>query len=150
MEMKTIEKNAWIILFGLGMIGLVFGLQSAFMPSPDAQATENFTGMTWEAIQSNNSGMADLVKFIYLALGIMMFGYFLLYLAIVSVGYRKGETWTWYASWTLPLMLIAFTIGNNRGHGGEWPMFIVLLIVSLLGLLLPTRKFFPRKSSVKS
>ena len=114
------------------------------------ELTENFTGMTWEAIQSNNSGMEDLVKFIYLALGIMMFGYFLLYLAIVSVGYRKGETGTWYASWTLPLMLIAFTIGNNRGHGGEWPMFIVLLIVSLLGLLLPIRKFFPRKSSVKS
>jgi hypothetical protein len=145
MSMNTIGKNAWLILFGLGILGIVFGLQFTFLSTPDAQAVESLTGMTWEEIQTSNPGMANLVKLGFRALGIEILGFSLLSLVLVWFGYRKDVKWTWYASWTLPITLLGFTITNSRVGGGEWPRFIALIIVALFGLILPFRRFFPSK-----
>ena len=80
-------------------------------------------------------------------------------MAISATAYRRGEKWAWYALWSIPAMFIGFlALWINAGAtltilallGGRGvleeglPIFEFLLTLSLLALLLPYRKFFPK------
>ncbi|HLB68463.1 MAG TPA: hypothetical protein VJN63_08375, partial [Thermoplasmata archaeon] len=69
--------------------------------------------------------------------------------AICLRSYRRGERWAWYALWVLPLNFVIGLQGLVLSlRVGAPPLFVPLLfvIISLLGLLLPYRKFFPKKA----
>lgn len=62
-------------------------------------------------------------------------------LAISATAYRRGERWVWLALWYLPLFWLAHLVwrlppGNDHVHQ------VVFIAVSLVGLLLPARRFF--------
>jgi hypothetical protein len=64
-----------------------------------------------------------------------------LVIAISLNSYRRGEKWAWYAFWILVVELSLFIIDERF-----WGDALVLVIV-LLGLFLPFRKFFPKKQA---
>ncbi|MFQ6135000.1 MAG: hypothetical protein ACE5KU_04210 [Nitrososphaerales archaeon] len=70
--------------------------------------------------------------------GIMTIGF-------VKLSYKKGEKGAWYAFWIIPIVLIGYIAVELSIGGAYWPLDVLLLIIALLGLLLPIRKFFHKK-----
>ena len=146
---KAYENYAWIFLFGLGIIGLVFALWDMFSGvTDDPQSVKALTGRNWEDVVRNSPGLAGLVLQWVRAAGIATLGFSIFGIAISISGYRKGIRWTWYASWSIPAVIVGFTLNNASVGGSLGPVFLTLLIVAILGLLLPYRKFFPKKQPV--
>jgi hypothetical protein len=79
-------------------------------------------------------------------MGLLKTSWSFLVLAITLTGYRKGEKWAWYTLWLVPALLVcnAFYNVNFLGDVNQMLEWIPVTSVSLLGLLLPYRKFFPR------
>jgi hypothetical protein len=63
---------------------------------------------------------------------------------LVLVPYRRVERWAWYALWFYPLFWATHLIwklppGTDHVHQ------VVFIALSLIGLLLPVRAFFPSR-----
>lgn len=73
-------------------------------------------------------------------LGMNLFG-----LAITLKPFRKGEKWAWYTLWYFPIVfflhfLVLWPLGSFISTGN-----LPYTILSIPGLVLPYRKFFPKK-----
>lgn len=64
--------------------------------------------------------------------------------AVITVtAFRRHELWAYFALWYYPIFWMAHVVGNlppGRDHVHQ----VVFIVLSLLGLLLPIRDFFPR------
>ncbi len=151
---KAYEKYAWIILFALSAAFLIFaftailfgvGLSSFPVGIPGGpDATKSITGRTWDEIVTGSPGIVNLIRGISRVFGLALLGFSAFGMAISGVSYRKGERWAWYVSWYLPAFLIGLAIHESGGAFLAMP--ILFLIVALLGLFLPYRRFFPAKN----
>lgn len=150
---KAYEKHAWIILFALNVIGVLFGLGDIILgAASDPAITEGVAGMSLAELQASNPRVANLVNVQTKLTGSFFLGFSLLGIAISMTGYRRGERWAWYALWSLPLMYglipaIFLSAGLVPGRSLPPPVLSgpIFLVIALLALLLPYRKFFPRK-----
>ena len=143
---RAYERHAWTLLFGLGIVGLIFGVRYMILGEPvDVRAGENLTGMPWDEIVTRNPGVAGYMSALYRDIGISIFAFSTLVLTISCISYRRGERWAWYVMWVGPFFLLGITVIEMSLAGRFWVLYAFLLILSLLGLLLPYRKFFPRK-----
>ena len=126
---------------------MVVGLTQVFLPNElletDAQLVTN---MSWSELEALDPVATSLVRFIYGELGLLKTSWSFFVLVITLTGYRKGEKWAWYAMWSVPAFLLSNALFNVNFVGDvsqtlEW---IPVMTATLLGLLLPYRKFFPR------
>lgn len=100
--------------------------------------------MTWDQVVSSSPKLAGEINLVARAaygftdlIGAVL-------LTMISMrSYRSGERWAWYAMWIVPLALGSITVTGLSSGAGGWPIFFVLFIVSLLGVVLPYKKFFP-------
>ncbi len=145
---KAYEKHAWIIFFALGIAGLgqVFSLVFTGEP-PAPEVLKGMTGMTWSELVSSNPGFANYVSFILREWGYSFFFFDVLFMAVSLKSYRRGEKWAWYAFWILPIYSGLAVAEILRVGAGVFDLALNVAfgIASLLGLLLPYRKFFPGK-----
>jgi hypothetical protein len=74
--------------------------------------------------------------------GLAVFGMF-----VSITGYRKGEKWAWYISWSMPIGILAAQLNVYALTGSVMVIYLAtaFTIVSLLALLLPYRQFFGRQ-----
>jgi hypothetical protein len=71
------------------------------------------------------------------ALGITWVGFNVFALVVILVPYRRGERWSWYTLWLLPLLWLSlFALAPDL------PFYLALAIITALGLILPVRRFF--------
>ena len=143
---KAYEKHAWMILFAVGAFLFYLALLiivTAGRANPDLQEV---AGMTWDELASISPGFASYLVLGARTLGVILSGVAFFGMAVSLKSYRRGERWSWFALWYFP-MLFGLSAALEFGAGGvtEGRIFTVLLGVSLLGLLLPIRKFFPRR-----
>ncbi len=146
--MRVYEKYGWVIYLALGLLWLVVGLYQIF--SPDeliGNDVQRVTGMSLSELEASNPVAIELVRFVYGALGNLKINWSFLVLAITLTGYRKGEKWAWYTLWLVPVILVSMGIFNAIFFSdvNQSLESIPIVSISLLGLLLPYRKFFPRK-----
>jgi hypothetical protein len=138
-------KYGWVVYLFLGLLWLVVGLTQAFNPwgLTDAQ---HITGMSLRELEASYPEATELVRFLYGALGMLKTSWSFLVLAITLTGFRKGEKWAWFTMWLVPALLVGQGLFNSvfLGDFKEMLQWIPITTVSLLGLLLPYRKFFPR------
>jgi len=149
---KAHNKYAWLILLGIVLVlGVRFtiflfsGVLSGGL-SPDSQAVENLTGMTWNELLALNPGLANFYGWLEREISIIYLSFLVLLAIVIAFPYRKGHRWAWYAVWILPVFAVALTIHGVlvTGFGTSIAIqTIILLMIILLGLLLPYRKFFP-------
>lgn len=71
------------------------------------------------------------------AIGMGLFG-----LLITTNAYRRRERWAWFVSWYYPVFWAAHLVGNLP-PGKDHVHQVVFIALSLVGLLLPVREFFP-------
>ena len=147
MKEKIYEKYAWIIFFLIGGMTLISGIFHGLGINSDPALVESIVGMTIDDLKISNSMFFDLYNFYFRSGGISDVGFAFLLIAISVTAYKRGEKWAWYTFWAIPAFFLSF-VGlslNFEGSASLIPPLIVIIILSLLGLILPFKKFFPSK-----
>ena len=119
---SVLLKIGWISLSIIGLAIAVFGLIATALPTPPSEPPY------LQAI-----GLASI--------GMGMFGFL-----ISTIAYRRRERWAWFALWYYPLFWTIHLLGGLP-PGKEHVHQIVFIVLSLAGLLLPVREFFPPRGA---
>lgn len=76
--------------------------------------------------------------------GLIFLGFAILTVSVSVTGFRTGKKWAWYALWYVPPLLVVSTyVQVVAGEIG--PFSYLLIAIPVLALLLPFRKFFPKR-----
>jgi hypothetical protein len=118
---SVLFKSGWISLAIIGVAILVFGLITTVVPA---------------------SGDPPYLR----AIGVASIGMGLFGLLITIIAYRRRERWAWFALWYYPVFWTAHLVGGLP-PGKEHIHQVVFIVLSLAGLLLPVREFFPRSGA---
>ncbi len=113
-------RIAWISLAIIGIAIFAFGLIAAVWPGSS------------DALFLRAIGVASI--------GMGLFG-----VLITVIPYRRRERWAWLSLWYYPLFWSAHLLGGLP-PGQDHIHQIVFIVLSLVGLLLPMREFFPGES----
>jgi hypothetical protein len=144
---RVYEKYGWVWYLALGVLWLVVGLSQLLTPvvllEDDAQ---HISGMSLSELEASSSEATELIFWQIGTLGNLKISWSLFLIAITLTGYRKGEKWAWYTMWLAPAVLVCQAIFDSMflGDVNEVLKWIPITFLSLVGLLLPYRKFFPR------
>jgi hypothetical protein len=147
---RVYEKYAWVILLAVGILWLVVGIVAVFQPEgifeADAQAV---TKMPWNELKASSPTTANFVIFVYGQMGLLKISWSLFILAITLTGYRRGEKWAWYIMLLAPILLVTDAVFSVVfiGDINQVLQFIPITAITMLGLLLPYRIFFSKKTS---
>ena len=118
---STLFKTGWISLAIIGVAILVFGLITTVVPASSDPPYLRAIGVA--------------------SIGMGLFG-----LLITTMAYRRRERWAWFALWYYPVFWTAHLVGGLP-PGNEHIHQIVFIVLSLAGLLLSVRGFFPRRAA---
>lgn len=154
---KFYEKYAWILLFTVGIFRLFFGLSAlvanvfSLLPPLPSEVIKSLTGINWDDLVGRSPGVAALLKFENRAFAIREVGFNAFAITMAGVPYRRGARWAWYTLLVWPIIefggllnaLSANDVSAIRGTS-------MLLLLTVLGLLLPMRKFFLKKPTVEA
>ena len=147
---KVYEKYAWVILLLVGLLWLLVGFVAVFSPEgifeADAQAV---TKMPWSELKASSPTAANFVIFIYGQMGLLKISWSLFILAITLTGFRRGEKWAWYMMLLAPILLVSDAVFSVVfiGDINQALQFVPITTITMVGLLLPYRIFFPKKTS---
>src|SRR4030066_1375496 len=148
MNEKIYEKYAWLAFFVMGAIRLVSAVPHALGFNTDPALVQMIGGMTPDDLKDSNPMFFDLYNFYFMSGGLSDIGFAFLITVISMTAYRRGERWAWYALWFVPayfLGFVALSFTFETSSSMLLPL-MVFVILSLVGLLLPFRKFFPSKA----
>ena len=156
-EAKTesfFERHSWKVLFLISIIVGLFGLGDIIQGmSADSAIANSITGVAWGELQESSPKIADLIDLQVRSGGGQLITLSILSIAICLAGFRRGERWAWYTLWAWPLFtvlaFITFLIVDRQPDFPPPPPLLsapVFFVVSVLALLLPYRKFFPKQS----
>ncbi len=134
MPEKAYEKYAWILLFALGTLFLLGAITHIVGQ-----------GLGDVDLGTASSDLANRVRLMDREIGIDQAAFSALVMIISGTSYRKGDRWAWYALWIVPVFFIGGAVNNLIGGGRI--NFSLSTFVALLGLVLPYRKFFPKKQT---
>jgi hypothetical protein len=142
--MRRVRDGTWVIFLVLGILGAMTApiLLSGRVPNPPSPETT--TGLTFEQMVARVPGLETYVASISRQLGNFMLVAGVLMAMVAAVPFRRGERWAWWSMWTVPVLLLIQFVNSNFGRG--WWEDLGLLPVTIAGLLLPYRKFFPRRA----
>src|SRR5213594_1338640 len=153
---RSYARHAWTLLFVFWALHIVLSVRD-FFPSlqdlclaclPGAQtAIQSSTGMTWSQLTSTNPRFASFLASALVDDGISGVGLAVFGMIISLTGFRRGEKWAWYVSWSMPIGILAAQLNVYALTRSVMVIYLaaVFTIVSVLALLLPYRQFFPRK-----
>ncbi len=142
------EKYGWVVFLALALLWVVVGFYQIFLPRELAvEDVQLILNLSLSELEASNPVAMDLVRWLYGSLGLLKVSWSFLVLAITLTGYRRGEKWAWYTLWLVPILLVSNGLFNAIYVGNVFPLlqFIPIATISLVGLFLPYRKFFPRK-----
>ena len=145
LQEKAYQRYAWIILFLRSSLLVVNVVIVAGIEDHALEFQED-TGTTWQEFGAAYPGIANAyvlsqrlqyVAFTSLALFALVITYF---------GFRQGQRWAWFAMWlfaaALMLTALLFAPSKRPEIGVLYGTFVPVTVV---GLLLPIRKFLPRQ-----
>ncbi len=144
---RAYEKYAWVILAVIGALIMVGGIPHTLGVNSDPTTPESIIGMGLSALKTSNPGFFDLYDFYFRAGGWSDMGFAFYVIIISATAYRKGEKWAWYILWSVPAFFlghaaITMSFGSSIAH--LLPFLAVFMTLSVVGLLLPVRRFFPK------
>ena len=150
---KVYEKYAWVIIAAIGVLTLVGGAPHTLGVNSDPATPESIIGMGLSEFEVSNPRFFDLYDFYFRAGGWSDMGFAFFVTAISATAYRRGEKWAWYILWSVPVFFLGHTaitmsIGPSTAH--MIPFLALFVTLSLLGLLLPIRRFFPKETHARA
>ena len=158
MSPNVYQKYAWTLLFVFWTLHLVLSVRD-FFPSlqdfciaclPGAEtAIQSSTGMSWSQLAATNPRFASFLASTLVDDGISGVGLAVFGTVVSLTSFRKGEKWAWYVSWSMPIGILAAQLNLYLLTGSVMVIVLALvfILVSLIGLFLPYRQFFPSRVS---
>jgi len=152
---KSYEKYAWTLLFAFWALYLLLSVRD-FFPSlqdfcigclPGAKtAIQSSTGMSWSQLASTNPKLATFLATVLVDDGISRVGLAIFGMIVSLTGFRRGEKWAWYVSWSMPIEILGAQLNVYLLTGSVLVIVLAVafVLVSLLALFLPYREFFPK------
>ncbi len=134
-------------MLALGILWLWVGLTQVFTPDVLlGNEVQRVIGMSLSELEALSPETTQVVRFVFGLVGMLKISWSFFVLAITMTGFRKGEKWAWYTLWLAPALLVGQGIFDSVFFGdiNEMLKWIPITTITLLGLLLPYRKFFPR------
>lgn len=151
---KIYEKYAWIVFFVIGAITIVAAVPHALGLNTDPALVESIAGKSIDDLKSSNPMFFNLYNFYFSSGGLSDLGFAFLLTVTSMTAYRRGDKWAWYAFWFVPVFFLGFAALSLNLEASSsllmLPPLMVFIILSLVGLLLPFRKFFPSKTNLKA
>jgi len=150
MNEKFYEKYAWIIFLIIGVMVVAGGIPHALGFNTDPTLVQTISGQTIENLKTSIPMFFNLYNFYFRGGGLSDLGLAFFIIVISITAYRQGQKWAWYAFWFVPVYFLSW-VGlsltlPSESSSSLIPPLTVFIILSLMGLLLPFRKFFPSKS----
>jgi hypothetical protein len=157
---RKIAAYAWTILATLGILLIFIGiLLGGVVGNPGVQGlpgeksdAEYITGMTWTEISAGSPGLARLVVYELQTRDIFRSFWGFLVLAIAVYPYRRGERWSWYVLWILPVQFVVLAVWFSTKLSLLSPLGVygAFAALAVAGLLLPYPRFFPSHTAAAS
>lgn len=149
MNEKFYEKYAWIIFIAIGVIVLLGAIPHTFGLNTDPTLVQTISGKTIGELKVSNPMFFNLYNFYFIGGGLSDLGFAFFLIVISATAYRLRQKWAWYAFWFVPAYFLSWVVLSStlplESSSSLIPPLTVFIILSLIGLLLPFRKFFPRK-----
>lgn len=146
---KFYEKHAWIIFLIIGLIIILGGIPHMLGINTDPRLVQSISGETIESLRALSPNHFNLYDFYFRSGGLSDLGVAFFIIAISVFAYRKGEKWSWYAFWFVPTFFLTFIVLSlalpTDSQSTLIPPLVVFTLISILGLLLPIKNFFPKK-----
>ena len=149
MNEKFYKKYAWVIFLIIGVIVLAGGIPHMLGINTDPALVEKISGETINELKSSSPMFFNLYDFYFRGGGLSDIGFAFFLIIISMTAYRQGQKWSWYALWFVPIFFLTWIFISlplpTESKSSLLPPLIVLIVLSLVGLLLPFRKFFSKK-----
>lgn len=143
------EKYAWVVFLIIGVMVLAVAVPHTFGINTDPTLVQTISGQTIDELKLSNPMFFNLYNFYFSGGGLSDLGFAFFLIVISLFAYRQGQKWAWYAFWFVPVYFLAWiTLSVNLPTASQSSLItplIVIIVLSLTGLLLPFRKFFPNK-----
>ena len=118
-------RYGWIILLVSGILGLLVALLLTLSPN---------TVLVEPAFRAGN------VPGALRAWGVTWLFFNVIALVVLFRGFRQGERWAWWTLWLLPALWLCLFFLDTSLIG-----LLTLTLISVTGLLLSLRRFFPKE-----
>jgi hypothetical protein len=144
---KVYEKYAWVIIAVIGALIFAGGIPHMLGDNSSPEIVESFVGMAVSEFKASNPGFYGVYDFYFRGGGLSDMGFGFFVLVISATLYRKGERWAWNVLWSVPVFFLghlAIALNFRESTSSLFPFLGVFIVLSLIGLLLPIRKFFPK------
>ena len=143
---KFYEKYAWIVFFVIGIVVLVGAIPHALGLNTDPTLVQTISGKTTNELKDSNRMFFNLYNFYFRGGGLSDLGFAFFLMVISITAYRQRQKWAWYAFWFVPVYFLSWiglslTLPSESSSSLILPL-TVFIILSLVGLLLPLKKFF--------
>jgi hypothetical protein len=139
---------ASVLLFVVGLLGSLYGLQRIFLPSlqgmflPTLSIGEELLGVTISEIRDFSPKLMDIIQNLIQITGLYLLAGALALCFLSLLPYRKGEKWAWYA---------ILVIGGTAAIGGQilfvttfsippGILDIILVVLWIVGMALPAKE----------
>lgn len=145
---RAYENHSWVILSAIGILIIVGGAPHALGYNTDPLVAENIIGKTLTEFQTSNPGFFDLYDYFFRSGGWSDMAFGFLVFMTSSTAYRRGERGAWYTLLSVPVFFLghaAITLNVGSAASDLIPFLTTFIALSLLGLILPIRRFFPTK-----
>jgi hypothetical protein len=148
MNEKIYEKYAWIIFLVIGVMVLAAGIPHMLGINTDPALVATISGQTVDEIKLSNPMFFSLYNLYFSGGGLSDLGFAFFLIVISLFAYRQGQKWAWYAFWFVPVYFLAWILISlplpTEAKSSLFPPLIIFIVLSLVGLFLPVRKFFPK------
>ena len=142
-----------VLLFSLGILGALYGLQRILLPSltnlfqPTLYIDEEYLGVTVSQIRDFSPNLMVVIQNLIQIVGLYLLIAALSICFISILPYRKGEKWAWYAVLVLGgTFMIGGAILFITTYSVLGILDITLLILWIIGLALPAKEILSKPS----
>jgi hypothetical protein len=132
MRNRAITKPFWIIFSAIGVLLVLYGLYAFTLPWLDVRH--------WD-FMTTDPERVGYIRMNFRLMGLLSSGFGLFTLTVSGTAFRRGERWSWFTFWYIPVFLLLVMIFT-------WPGMLLspVLVLTLAGLLLSYRQFFPKNA----
>jgi len=134
--MKHLSRYAWILLLLVGLSFVYYAYDNVIV-IPSLSPTDPDRGWAW---LTTDPEVIDYIQYWFRIFGIWVFAVAVFIIIISVTGFRQGEKWAFFSLLYVPIHIIV--------HMFLWPwaipVLMVILLLTVAGLMLPYRQFFPK------
>jgi len=150
MKQKCHQKYAWIIFVVIGVMILAGAIPHSLGINTDPKLVQSISGQTIDELKISQPKFFNLYNFYFSGGGLSDLGFAFLIIIISLTAYRLGQLWAWYTFLFIPVYFSAWVILSLtlpiEAKISLIPSLITIIVLSLFGLFLPFKKFFPKSN----